>query len=297
MDHRSRRTQSLALLALGLGLSLLTPAQALGRALVRFIHAVPGVGRARILVRQDGSQQTVGAIGFAQATRWHGIRSGRFEWEVIGQDKTLAQGTATVGDGAYDLVLLTQSTGVRLGIYRSRGGEPGTSLIRVIHAAPELGAPELRLDSTIVRHSLSFTKATPYLSVNPGVHSLAALKVGDSTPLVSLDNVRLTSGVAYSAVVVGSQGKRVQIVTVTDRGGPLTRRTRSGGTGRLTGATITVQRGDSLWGIARERLGAGASTAAVAAEVVAIWKLNVARIGTGDPDLIFPGTRLELPAT
>jgi hypothetical protein len=30
-------------------------------------------------------------------------------------------------------------------------------------------------------------------------------------------------------------------------------------------------------------------------KLVAIWNMNAGRIGTGDPNLIFPGTRLRLP--
>jgi nucleoid-associated protein YgaU len=55
-----------------------------------------------------------------------------------------------------------------------------------------------------------------------------------------------------------------------------------------------VQRGDSLWSIARALLGPDASVAEVAREVDRLWKLNRVRIGTGDPDLILPGTRLML---
>ena len=59
---------------------------------------------------------------------------------------------------------------------------------------------------------------------------------------------------------------------------------------------VTVRPGDSLWKIARERLGGNASNAAVWNEVVAIWNANASRSGTGDPNLIFPGQRLRLPA-
>ena len=55
-----------------------------------------------------------------------------------------------------------------------------------------------------------------------------------------------------------------------------------------------VQRGESLWSIARDVLGRDASVAAVAKEVHRLWTLNKARIGTGDPDLLVVGTRLVL---
>jgi LysM domain len=62
---------------------------------------------------------------------------------------------------------------------------------------------------------------------------------------------------------------------------------------RRTG-TYTVQPGDCLWSIARRILPAGASDAAVAAEVDRLWRLNADEIGTGDPNLIEPGQVLRL---
>lgn len=55
-----------------------------------------------------------------------------------------------------------------------------------------------------------------------------------------------------------------------------------------------VQRGESLWSIASDVLGEGASPARIAREVNQLWELNSARIGTGDRDLLMTGTRLEL---
>lgn len=301
--HQSR-LKSLAPLALGLCIYLLWPAHALARAVVRFVHAVPGVGTAQVEVTAGSESIDFGSIGFSQSTSWHSLRSGRFLWHLVGSGgKTLASGSATVGDGAFTAVVITRTDGVFVDIYRDRGGEPGKSLIRVIHAAPELGSPQLKFDSQIVDQRLDYTKATPYLSVNPGTHSLAAMRAGDTVPVVSAMNVRLVSGVAYSAIVVGSRGERVRVVTVTDRGAPLTRsapasRTpRAGHSASPADATrwVTVTPGESLWSIAREHLGPGASNTAVERMVIATWDANVSRIGTGDPNLIFPGQRLHIP--
>ncbi len=60
------------------------------------------------------------------------------------------------------------------------------------------------------------------------------------------------------------------------------------------GRLYTVQAGDSLWSIAAERLGRGASPAQVAAMVQRLWELNAETISSGDPDLIVPGQRLRL---
>ncbi len=56
-----------------------------------------------------------------------------------------------------------------------------------------------------------------------------------------------------------------------------------------------VRAGDSLWRIARARLGPRASPLDVAAYVAAVHRVNRVRIGA-DPDLIHPGLELRLPS-
>ncbi len=55
-----------------------------------------------------------------------------------------------------------------------------------------------------------------------------------------------------------------------------------------------VVRGESLWSIAKDLLGDGASPARIAREVNRLWELNRDRIATGDRDLLMAGTKLAL---
>jgi hypothetical protein len=55
-----------------------------------------------------------------------------------------------------------------------------------------------------------------------------------------------------------------------------------------------VQRGESLWSIATDRLGERAGVAQIALEVDRLWQLNEDRIASGSPDLLYTGTRLRL---
>jgi hypothetical protein len=63
---------------------------------------------------------------------------------------------------------------------------------------------------------------------------------------------------------------------------------------RIRGRFHVVLPGESLWSIASALLDADASPAAVALEVRRLWRLNEARIDTGDPNFLRIGVRLRL---
>lgn len=296
--HPSVR-RSLAPAAMALAAVIVVPAQAVGKALVRFVHAVPGVGRATVNLDTGTGMHPVGSVRFGQVSGWLSLRAGSFKWALSSSGQSLVHGTATLGNGVYDIVVLDKRSGVSLGVYQVRAGRPGSSLVRVIHAAPELGSPALSLDSRVTVKRLSFTAATPYLSVNPGAHVLGALKPGTSTAVLPGTKLSLKPGVAYSAVVIGSRGQMVRVVTVVDRGAPLTRSSTRSASPAAAGreaatrrGSVMVKPGDSLWSIARSLLPAGASDTEIQHKLVEIWNHNAHRIGTGDPNLIFSGQRL-----
>jgi hypothetical protein len=59
-------------------------------------------------------------------------------------------------------------------------------------------------------------------------------------------------------------------------------------------STHVIEPGQSLWQIAKGLIDEPDSIAQVAFEVGRLWHLNADRIGTGDPDLIYPGLELRL---
>jgi nucleoid-associated protein YgaU len=311
MRRYSLRSGSFAPLVLGFCIWLLWPAQALAKSLVRFIHAVPGVGTATVQIKSGDGEQTVGAIGFGQVTKYAGVRAGSFRWTLKGGSKVLASGTSSVGNGDYDIVIVDNPTGsgVMLHVYKSSSATAKTSLLRMIHAAPELGAPMFMIDSHTLAGHLPYTRATGYYSIPPGMHRLSAMKPslmkpGDPT-FFNTKGVDFSPGVAYTAIAVGSRGQRVKVVKIVDRGAPLTRpasltsmKTKSSSMdkGSMAGTgSVVVHPGDSLWSIAASIVGPSASGTEINAKLVDIWNMNAKAIKTGDPNLIFPGTRLMLP--
>ena len=280
---RSRIVQkSVAPVVLGACVWMVMPAQAFAKAVVRFVHAVPGVGRADVSVNDGSGNKSVGSIGFGQATGFKTIRSGAFHWSLSGGGKTLATGTTTVGNGAYDLVVLEQNSKVKIGVYRAQAGKPGTALVRVIHAAPEFGTPQLMVDGKVAVKSLAYTKDTPYVALPAGSHALAAEKQGGSSPLISA-NLPVTDGKSYSVVVIGTRGQMVRVVPLVDRGltaahaAPVS----DDSTSSPNASTVVVKSGDSLWSIARSLAGPRASDEAVEQKLVSLWKRTPARSGPG----------------
>jgi Domain of unknown function (DUF4397)/LysM domain len=279
--------------------NVLWPAQALANAFLRIVHAVPGAGAATLHVKSGGKTITLGPVAFAQSSGFASVPSGPFSWTLTAGGKTLYSGTGRLGNGAYTGVLMFRGSGmsvmgVMLHTYHDQGATPGHSAIRFIHSAPELGNPMLKLDGRTVASNLGFMMATPYLSVSPGAYSAAAYAPGKSTPLLTVNGLKLRAGVSYSAIVVGTRGQRLRVVTVTNRGAPLTRANAPASSDPPPG-TVVVAPGDSLWKIAAAQVGPKAGNPAIYAEVIRIWNVNARRIGTGDPNMLFPGTRLTIP--
>jgi hypothetical protein len=285
--------------------NVLWPAQALANAFLRIVHAVPGAGAASLNVTSGGKTITLGPVTFAHSSGFGSVPSGPFSWTLTAGGKTLYSGTGKLGNGSYTGVLMYKGSGmsvmgVMLHVYRNQAATPGHSAIRFIHSAPELGNPMLKLDGRTVASKLGFMMATPYLSVSPGAYSAAAYAPGSSNPLLTVNGLKLRAGVSYSAIVVGTRGQRVRVVTVTNRGAPLTRASAPASSDPASSSdppagTVVVTPGDSLWKIAAAQVGPGAANGAIYSEVIRIWNVNARRIGTGDPNMIFPGTRLTIP--
>ncbi len=290
------------------------PAQALARVVVRFVHAVPGAGEAELQISsaRDGGS-SVGRARFGQATSYRGVPSGPISWRLVGtaSNRVLDAGRGVLRDGSYTVVALARKSGAELIAFPDQAGAPGKARLRLIHAAPELGTPDLRLDGRIVAPGVRFRQATPYLVVPPGTHSVAATPPGRSSRVVFRDGLRLVAGEAATGIVIGTDGQRTRIVTLRDGASPAAapRRARgpasrshasrsparaSGNGGGRNAGTVTVRRGESLWSIARQRLGRSASDARVEQEVRRLWSVNSRHIGTRDANLLFPGQTLRV---
>jgi hypothetical protein len=287
-----------------LGLAALTtlaaPAVAHADSALSFVHAVPGAGKATL---QAGSTR-VGQEGFAGVSAYRNVGSGSTTLTLKSPDgKTLATKQVKLADGTrYAVVALLDGMKPALEVYPDAKPKAGVAKLRVVHAVPELGSPEIWVDGKKVVDKLEYRAATPYLSVKPGTHTYSAHKPGDGAILSG--KLPLKAGTVSTGFVVGSRGEKVRVVPAQDdatsapaKAKPKPKAAKPKAAPAAPsghGGSYTVRSGDSLWAIARREVGARASNAAVLRRVRQIWNTNDTTIGTGDPNLIRPGTRLRV---
>jgi uncharacterized protein DUF4397 len=194
---------------------------AFGFAKVRLVNARPGSHPIGLKVVVGGAAPPlVGPASYAQVTPYVRVAPGSAQISLSGlksSDGTPNQVTQSLVDGgAYTAVALAKgSKSFELKLYRDGHARKGTARLRVIHAAPELGSPDIKLGQRTVAEKVAFKEATPYLSESPGSYDLAVAKPGSSTPIFS-KSVSLSAGVATTAILAGSGGAPERLITATD---------------------------------------------------------------------------------
>jgi hypothetical protein len=273
------------------------PAEALADAFVRFVHAVPGAPSARLSAGTGGQLAPLGTEPFAGASAYGDVPAGTYDWSLNAANggKQLAKGAGVAfSDGSWTLIATAKDGDVQMLKFRDKRPREGVARLRVIHAAPELGAPNLMVDSRTVAKTVPFGKATEYLTLKPGTHGLSAV-VPSSSQMVVEQRVTVKAGQAKTAIVMGTRGMSTRVVTVLDDSNPGERPRGGGGRREQRSEIVVAEPGDSLWSLARDKLGDDASPAALAEYVERMWARNADHVRSGCPDLIPVGARLVLP--
>jgi hypothetical protein len=196
-------------------------ASASATAKVRLVNARAGSAALGLKVMVGSAPPPlIGPASFGQVTPYAKVPAGTGLLALTGlpgSAGTSGQATAQLADGArYTAVALAKGAkGYELKIYKDGSARAGTALLRVIHAAPELGAPNILLGKRTVAEALKFPEATPYLSVSPGSYTVAVAAPGASKPIFE-KSVSLSAGVATTAILAGSGGAPERLIMVTD---------------------------------------------------------------------------------
>jgi hypothetical protein len=208
MGARVRKKLFMGLAIAALMLVAGPAAQAFASAQVRFVNARGGSTLS--LTVSAGGQRTGGGsgVGFGQVGALMSVPAGAAQLSVGGTTVTrqLSDGTS------YTVAALPKN---RLLVLRNGSATGKVARIRVVHAAPELGTPDIRLGRRTIAQGVKFRSATGYLTVSPGSYTLAVTKPSGGAAVVST-RVSLAAGTATTAVVAGSAGSPARIVVVND---------------------------------------------------------------------------------
>ena len=219
MALRKRNTLYIGL-ALAILMLVMGPAAgALASAQVRLVNARGGSAVA-LQVSVNGQKTSAGSpLGYAQVGALASVPAGNAELTVAG--KTV---TKQLADGdSYTVIALPKRA---VEVLHNGSAKGGQARIRLVHAAPELGMPDIKLGQRTIAQGVKFRSATGYLTVDPGAYELAVTKPEGGSTVFSA-RVSLAAGTATTVVVAGSAGNPERLVvanddTVTPNGAPHT---------------------------------------------------------------------------
>jgi Domain of unknown function (DUF4397) len=196
----------------GITAALVAPSAAFGDAQVRFIHTVPMLGPASLSV----SGTTVGSAAYAKATKYATVPSGDVKLVVSMGGKPVLHSSHQLKSGGLYSVVAEAAKPAELHVYRDDTAAAGVARMRVIHAAPELGSPDLSVDGKVVAKDVPYTAATQYWGLPPGTHTVTVTNPSSGKPVIPPDHIPLAAGTASTVLVVGSGGEKVKAVLVSD---------------------------------------------------------------------------------
>ena len=185
-------------------------ASALGSAQVRLINARGGADPVSLEAGVGGQTVAIGAATpFGQASEFTEVPPGEAEFSDGGE----SEAAETLAEGAsYTVIALPRNA---LQVLRNGEAAGGEARLRVIHAAPELGTPDIRLGNRTIAQGVEFRKASKYMTFKPGSYPLAATKPNGGDAVFS-EVVALSAGTANTVVIAGSGGSPTQAIAVQD---------------------------------------------------------------------------------
>ena len=195
-------------------------ASAHAMAKIRLVDARAGTASIRLEVTVGSTPAPAGGtVTFGQVTPYASVSPGSAQLSIASGSGSNAQAMTTeqLVDGArYTAVALPKGTkGFELKVYRDGDAKAGTARLRVVHAAPELGSPNIKLGQRTIAEDVAYKSASPYLSVDPGTYMLSVVRPG-GTKAIFQKSVPLSAGVATTAILAGSAGAPEQLIVATD---------------------------------------------------------------------------------
>ena len=194
-------------------------ASARGDAKVRFVQAIADFEPATLQVTAGGiSQRIARRVEFGEISRYADVPAGQVTFELGGTNApVLAETQERLRNRAHYTVVALDKGGERLIVLREGSAEGGTSRLRVVHAASELGRVDVRLGDLRVANALRSGEVTRYTTVEPGAYALSVTRPGGGSTIAARGALPLTAGTSSTAFVIGTGGEPVQTIVASDR--------------------------------------------------------------------------------
>src|SRR5215213_185383 len=193
-------------------------AQAATRA--RLVNARGGSDPVTLVVSAGGGDSTAGSsvtsvgrepVAYGEAGDFVDVPSGSVKLSL--KDGGSKEAEATLTDGASYTVIALPKDAIK--VVRNGTAKAGEARVRIVHAAPELGSPDVRLGKRTIAQELDFRAATKYLTVQPSSYDVAVAKP-DAGDVLFERSVSLTAGTATTIVIAGSGGSPQRLIEVND---------------------------------------------------------------------------------
>jgi hypothetical protein len=183
--------------------------------------AVPGAAAPNFQLHATagGITEKVGRPGgFGAVGGYARVPAGKVTFELRGRgNRVLAKATERIANRGRYTVVSMGAGAERLEVLRDGGASPGASSLRVVHAAPELGAVDVRLGDRSFASSVGYGDITSYSGVGPGAYALRVTRPDDGSALAARGAVPLTAGTSSTAFVVGTAGEPLGVIVAADR--------------------------------------------------------------------------------
>lgn len=180
---------------------------------VRFLHAVPGLGAATL----KAGDVTVGDADFGEVTGFASVPSGSGDLTLAAPDGLTLKGSGDFAAGSsYTVIALAKGKSATLKVYADGVAKAKVARLRMIHASPELGEPDVTLGEKTVAKAAVYTSATKYWTVSPGNYPLSVSDPKSGKEVIASDPIPLAAGTASTAVLIGSAGEPERVVLLAD---------------------------------------------------------------------------------
>jgi len=197
-----------------------TAAQKRGMTLVRVVNALPG--KMKVAVHAD-DRLLFDHLAYQDVTDYIELKENvaHFTVKPNGKDTVLADNREVMGDGArYTLVALPDGEGGHtLRVLRDElVPDSGKTRIRVINAAPGLQTVKVMVQGQAepLFSDVALGVEAGYKDVEPTTATLL-FQAKPGAPVVRVDRLKLVAGHAYTVVLTGAAGHKVEAVEFDDR--------------------------------------------------------------------------------